>query len=163
MIPALIAKIGVPLLASVIADALKDSKNPVAQGAAKALGDLDAAVISGDMSDADIAEANRHAEKMAELRLKEYEAALQEVNESLRAEISSEDIYVRRWRPTFGYLMATTWAAQMMAVAYIMIFKTAQAPDIMEAVESLSVIWTAGLSVLGLYVYQRSAEKKASL
>ena len=28
------------------------------------------------------------------------------------------------------------------------------------AVQSLSMIWTVGLSVLGIYVYKRSEEKK---
>jgi hypothetical protein len=30
------------------------------------------------------------------------------------------------------------------------------------AMNSLSMIWTVGLSVLGVYVYKRSEEKKAS-
>lgn len=63
-------------------------------------------------------------------------------------------------RPTFGYLMALTWAAQMFGVAYIMVFRTAEAAVVLQAVESLSMIWTVGLSVLGIYVYKRSDEKR---
>ena len=63
-------------------------------------------------------------------------------------------------RPTFGYLMAFTWAAQMSAVAYIMVFETDKASVVIEAVESLSAIWAVGLSVLGIYVYKRSEDKK---
>jgi biotin transporter BioY len=63
-------------------------------------------------------------------------------------------------RPTFGYLMALTWAAQMFGVVYIMIFETDKASIVIEAVESLSAIWAVGLSVLGVYVYKRSEDKK---
>jgi hypothetical protein len=63
-------------------------------------------------------------------------------------------------RPTFGYLMALTWAAQMFAIAFIMVFETEKASLVIQAVESLSGIWAVGLSVLGIYVYKRSEDKK---
>jgi hypothetical protein len=107
-----------------------------------------------------MAEANRHAEEMAKIKSKEYETALSEINQSIRAETVSDDPYVRRMRPTFGYLMAITWAAQMLALAYIMIFQTDKAPVVLEGMEGLSTIWAVGLSVLGIYVYKRSEEKK---
>ena len=40
------------------------------------------------------------------------------------------------------------------------LFRTAQAPAVFGAMNSLSVIWTVGLSVLGVYVYKRSEEKR---
>ena len=83
-----------------------------------------------------------------------------EVNRTIQDELDSEDKYVRRMRPTFGYVMALTWFAQMMAVAYIIVFSTGTAYLVLQAVESLSVIWTVGLSVLGIYVYRRSDEKR---
>lgn len=67
---------------------------------------------------------------------------------------------MRRMRPTFGYLMAVTWAAQMLAIAYVIVFETAQAGVVMSAMASLSAIWAVGLSVLGIYVYKRSEDKK---
>ena len=63
-------------------------------------------------------------------------------------------------RPTFGYIIAITWAAQMFAIAYVMVFETTQAALVIEAVQSLGTIWGIGLSVLGIYVYKRSEEKK---
>lgn len=63
-------------------------------------------------------------------------------------------------RPTFGYLMALTWAAQMFGIAYIIIFDTERAGVVMAAMGSLSAIWGIGLSVLGIYVYKRSDDKK---
>ena len=113
MIPAILAKIGVPVLAEIIADAVGRINHPAAKEAAKAIGALNDAVAGGQIAPAEMAEANRHAEAMAELRMKENTAAYAEINQSLRAEAASDDPYVRRMRPTFGYLMAATWAAQM--------------------------------------------------
>lgn len=160
MIPAILAKIGVPVLAEILADAVGRINHPAAKEAAKAIGAMNDAVAEGQIPPAQLAEANRHAEAMAELRMKENTAAYAEINQSLRAETASDDPYVRRMRPTFGYLMAATWAAQMFGIAYIMVFRTADTKAVVEAADSLSLIWTAGLSVLGIYVYRRSGEKR---
>ena len=85
---------------------------------------------------------------------------IEEVNKSLRTEIASKDAYIRRMRPTFGYIMAVTWAAQMLSIAYIVIFDTQRAEYILNAMSSLSAIWAVRLSVLGIYVYRRSDDKK---
>ncbi len=156
MIPAIIAGIGIPALAELIGGVLGKIDNPVAKVAAKALDDVGQAIGSGAITPDQVAEANRHAEAMAQVD----EGALSEINQSLRMEISSTDPYVRRMRPTFGYLMAFTWAAQMFALAFVIVFRTAQAPVVFNAMGSLSVIWTVGLSVLGVYVYKRSEDKK---
>ena len=95
----------------------------------------------------------------AEMKMSEQQMAYQQINESLRAEVASSDAYVRRMRPTFGYLMAFTWAAQMFAIAYVIVFKTAESSVVLQAMESLGMIWGIGLSVLGVYVYKRSEEK----
>lgn len=160
MLPALIAKLGLPVLITVIGEALGRIDNPVAQAATKSLDNFQGALNAGAISAEQMAEANRHAEKMAELKVNENSAALAEINQSLRLEASSSDPYVRRMRPTFGYLMAITWAAQMLGLAYVMIFETEKAPSVFEGMESLSAIWGVGLSVLGIYVYKRSEEKK---
>lgn len=159
MLPAIIAGIGIPALAQLIGAALNRINNPVAQGAAKALEEVGAAIGRGAITPDQIAEANRHAETMAQMDA----GALAQVNESLRAEVASADPYVRRMRPAFGYFMAVTWAAQMLGLAYVIVFRTAQAPAVFSAMSSLRVIWTVGLSVLGVYVYKRSEEKKAGI
>lgn len=162
MLPAIISRLGLPLLISLIAGALGKVDNPVARTASDALNNFEAAMAGGAISSEQMAEANRHAERMAELRAKEYETAMAEINQSLRLEAQSTDPYVRRMRPTFGYLMAATWAAQMFGIAYIMIFRTESAPAILDGMEALSTIWAVGLSVLGIYVYKRSEEKRVS-
>lgn len=161
MLAAIIARMGIPVLVSVIGEALGRIDSPTAQTASKSLENFQGALAGGAISAEQMAEANRHAEKMAELKAKENESALGEINQSLRLEAASDDPYVRRMRPTFGYLMAFTWAAQMMGLAYVLTFQTEKAPAVLESMEALSTIWGVGLSVLGIYVYKRSDEKKA--
>jgi hypothetical protein len=76
------------------------------------------------------------------------------------AEGASEDAYVRRMRPTFGYIMAFTWLAQMGAIAWVIVADPVQANLIITAMTSLGTIWSVGLSVLGIYVYKRSEDKR---
>lgn len=160
MIPALLTKIGLPVLTSIIGEALKSIDNPVTKTASDALEKVDDAIARGKITEEEVKEAHRHAEKMAEMELKTREVNLAEINESLRSEIASKDLYVRRMRPTFGYLMAFTWAAQMLGLAYVIVFDTGRAGEVLSAVSSLSAIWAVGLSVLGIYVYKRSEDKK---
>ena len=162
MLPTIIAKLGLPVLISLLGGALGRIDNPIAQSASKSLENFEGALAGGVISAEQMGEANRHAEELARIKAKEYETALSEVNQSIRTEALSNDAYVRRMRPTFGYLMAITWAAQMLALAYVVVFETDKAKTVLEGMESLSTIWAVGLSVLGIYVYKRSEDKKIS-
>lgn len=156
----LLSTVGIPALIKILSEALGVFNDKGAQKAKEALDQVGDTIAKGQMSESELAEAHRHIEKMTELHLLQRAEALSEVNQSLRAEIASHDKYVRRMRPTFGYLMAATWAAQMFGVAYIIIFKTAQAALVLNAMASLTTIWGVGLSVLGIYVYKRSEDKR---
>jgi len=134
--------------------------NPIFRGASEALGQAENAWREGQISLEQRSEANRHAERVAEIELEKHNSSLSEINTTLRQELASEDKYVRRMRPTFGYVMAATWGAQMLAIAYVLIFDTAKAGVILNGMASLSAIWAVGLSVLGIYVYKRSEDKK---
>lgn len=160
MLPTIISKLGLPLLVNLIGAALGRINNPVAKSASEALGNFEGALAGGAITAEQMAEANRHAETLAAMKAKEHTAALSDINKSLRAEMASNDVYVRRMRPTFGYLLAVTWASQMLAVSYIMVFRTEHLPIILDGMEGLSTIWAVALSVLGIYVYKRSEEKK---
>ena len=160
MVAGILAQVGIPVLVNAVKEALSRVDNPVARGASEALEQLDDAVKRGQVTPEQMQEANRHIEKMAELEAQERENAISQINESLRAEVASSDPYVRRMRPTFGYLIAITWAAQMLALAWVIIYETESASLVIEAMESLGTIWAVGLSVLGIYVYKRSEDKK---
>lgn len=102
-----------------------------------------------------------HARELRTAVLQAETARLAEINGTIRTEVASTDAYVRRMRPTFGYLMALTWAAQMVAIAYVIVADPAQAGAVVSAMANLGMIWTVGLSVLGIYVYRLSDEKRA--
>lgn len=159
MLSAFLSQVGLPVLMAIVGGALGVLDHPAAKAASKALEDVSDTIKSGGISSEQLAEANRHSEKMAALEIDNYQENLAEINKSLRAEIASEDQYVRRMRPTFGYLMAFTWAAQMFGIAYVIIFDTAKSGMVMAAMGNLSAIWAVGLSVLGIYVYKRSEDK----
>lgn len=160
MLPVLLAKIGLPVLIKTVSSALGKVDNPVAKAASDTLKQVDQAILTGNITPEEMKEANRHVEKLAEIESDEVKTTIEQVNESLRAEASSQDIYVRRMRPTFGYIMAFTWAAQMLAIAFVILDEPEQAGHVMRAMSDLDTIWTVGLSVLGIYVYKRSQEKK---
>ncbi len=162
MLSAFLSQVGLPVLVSIVSGALGVLDHPVAKGASDALDKVQDALKSGAITPEQLAEANRHTEKMAEMEMENYQTTLSEINQSLRAEVASSDKYVRRMRPTFGYLMAATWAAQMFGIAYVIIFDTDKAGIVMAAMGNLSAIWAVGLSVLGIYVYKRSEDKKGS-
>ncbi|MGQ0528069.1 MAG: 3TM-type holin [Alphaproteobacteria bacterium] len=163
MLSALLSKIGLPVFIRILSSVLGQIDTPVTRGAAEALDKVDEAIKGGHISPAQMIEANRHAEKMAEIELQNVQSVTTEVNETMRAEITSGDMYVRRMRPTFGYLMAFTWAAQMFGIAYVIVFDTGKAGFVVNAMSNLSAIWAMGLSVLGIYVYKRSEEKKTAV
>ena len=160
MIESILAKIGLPLLITFITESLKGINSPVTHTAAEALEKVEEALQAGSISAEEMAEANRHLEQLAQMQSEEFKATLSEINQTIRAEVASQDRYVRRMRPTFGYIMALSWAAQMFGIAYIIIFDTERAGVVMAAMGSLSAIWAIGLSVLGIYVYRRSDDKK---
>jgi len=160
MLSTVLSKIGLPILIEFVAHALGRIDHPAAESATRALEEVEGALAGGLISPEQIVEANRHAEEMAKINMQEYETSLSEINQSLRAEIISKDLYVRRMRPTFGYIMAFTWAAQMFAVAFVVVFQTEKVANVLEGMASLSTIWAVGLSVLGIYVYKRSEDKK---
>ena len=163
MVPMLLAQIGLPLLIKAVGGALSNSSNSVAKAAGDALGQVDAEIATGRLDGDQLKEANRHLEALATLEANTDQTWLQQVNQTIRAESVSDDAYVRRMRPTFGYIMAFTWAAQMGAIAYTVVADPQQAAPVIAAVASLGTIWTVGLSVLGIYVYRRSGEKQRVL
>ncbi len=162
MLPALLAQIGLPLLARLAGAGLKAIDTPAAKAAAEALGEVERALDRGEVAPEALAEANRHIEALAAARSAEARTAWREVNASMRAEAGAEDAYVRRWRPTFGYMVALTWGLQMGAVAWSVLATPADAPAILAAAASLSAMWGVALAVLGVAVHERSRDKAAA-
>lgn len=159
MLPALLAQLGLPLLIRAAGWGLGKLDSPVAEAASAALGEVETALDQGLITAERIAEANRHIETMAGIEAARDSAVLAEINATMRTEARSEDPYVRRWRPTFGYAVALTWTVQMAGLTYAVIATPEYAAEILAAIGSLSLIWGVALSVLGINVVKRSQDK----
>lgn len=171
MIPAILASVGLPLLTKWIGGALEKVDHPAAKVAAGALKDVGAAMDCKEISPEQLAEANRHVERMAEIDADETKAIVADVNATIRAETQSEDEYVRRWRPKWGYVTAETWRVQTYAIVACMVAATGAAimgkgevvkvllEGASNLVSALSIQWSVALGVLGVAVVKRSQDK----
>lgn len=159
MLPAILAQIGLPILTRVVSSGLSAIDDPAAKAASKALGDVGDALAGDRVPLEQLAAANRHVEAMARLSVERETGVLAQINETMRTEARSEDAYVRRWRPTFGYAVAVTWTVQMAGLTYAVVMTPKHAGEILAAMTHLSVIWSVALSVLGINVAKRSQDK----
>ncbi|MDH4229981.1 MAG: holin family protein [Nitrospirota bacterium] len=100
-----------------------------------------------------------HLQRMGEMVLRADIGQLAEVNTTMRTEAAANDKYVSRWRPTFGYTMAATWAAVMLAIAWLAVTDPVRAVPVIGALADLSLMWSVGMSVVGVGVWTRSRDK----
>ena len=159
MLSTLLATVGLPALTRLVSGGLSRIDNPIAKTAAKALDDAGTAIGRNEITPEQIAEANNHVQEMAKLDVERETAILTQINATMRAEVASEDAYVRRWRPTFGYAVALTWMVQMAGLTYAIVATPAIAGEILSAMTHLTAIWGVALSVLGINVAKRSQDK----
>ncbi len=150
----LITKVGLPYLVDLVGDSLKKSDNKAIKKAGE-----DLANTLNEVERDEVQKTSLDQGRLQELELRLDGQKFSEINQTYRLEVASNDGYVRRMRPTFGYIMALTWAAQMLAIAYMIVVMPEAASDVIHAFGALSMIWSVGLSVLGVYVYKRSQEK----
>ena len=88
----------------------------------------------------------------------------------MRAEVASEDRYVRRWRPTFGYAVSLALLIQAVGIVatclYAAMASPASAGPVINAlgsmVSALGAQWTVSLAVLGVNVAKRSQDKQVT-
>lgn len=110
-----------------------------------------------------------------EIRLFEEETErMRIVNQTMRAEAGVEDRYVRRWRPTIGYVVAGQLALLGLAIFAAVIGGVVAAfqgkPDVVQVLlegmgtlmSSLSIILGTELTVLGVNIAQRSKDKQVA-
>lgn len=103
-------------------------------------------------------EENKH--ELRKMVIEAETARLAEINKTMRAEATAQDGYVRRWRPTFGYMVAITWFIQSVAIAWAMVAKPENAADLINAVTALTPMWGIALSILGINITSRSRDKR---
>lgn len=149
------------------------SKNETAQAAAEAVSTV-AQQVTGAGSD----EAALEALKADPQLLIQYQRAITDrsvsmyqeetkrleiVNQSARIEASSNDWYVRRMRPTAGYVVTLSVFELTTAVAWTIFTSPADAPNVVAAAINMTPILVPALAVVGVYVFRRSTEKLAAL
>ena len=161
MFPLLLA--GVPYLIKTVSSLLGSIDNPAAKTAVDALSGVSAAIDSKDITPEQLQEMNSHAEQMAQIAADQQTAEQGENAQSYRAEVGSTDKFVRRMRPTWGYVMALTWMVQMFAVSYVIVFEPLLAVQLIGSISQLTGLWGIALAVLGIYTYGRTQEKKADM
>lgn len=159
MLPALLAQVGLPLLVKLVGGALGRVEHPAAQAAQAALDTVEAEIAAQTIDPAAVAEANRHIEALAAQEAATHRAVIAEVNATIRAEAAVGDPYTRRWRPTFGYVVALSWGALMLGLAWTVVTAPEHAGVVIQAMASLNAIWGVALAVLGVSVVQRSRDK----
>lgn len=103
-----------------------------------------------------------HERELMRMNLEAQTARLGQVNRTIRAEAASNDAYVRRWRPTFGYLVAVAWALQAGGIAWVMATQPEQAGSLAQAVTALTPMWSVALAILGINVRERSKDKQVA-
>jgi len=103
-----------------------------------------------------------HKADLERMHLQAETTRLSEINKTMRTEAASNDGYVRRWRPTFGYLTAVSWAVQSGAIAWSIIADPGKAGDVAQMVTALTPMWGIALTVLGVSVHKRSQDKQTA-
>jgi hypothetical protein len=103
-----------------------------------------------------------HREELTRMNLEAETTRLAEVNKTMRAEAGSDDPYVRRWRPTFGYLTAGSWAALVGALAWSIAAAPEHAGTVSQVVAAVTPMFSVALAVLGINVHKRSQDKQVA-
>jgi len=108
-----------------------------------------------------------HGQELRLAVLQSETARLGEINATMRAEYAANDAFVRRWRPYYGYMVATTWGLQTLAIAAAIVWASFVAPEyageilgaVTALVGALAAHWGVALAVLGINVSKRSDDK----
>lgn len=113
---------------------------------------------------------DEHAEELAWIAAQQAQAA--QTGQTMRVEYGSGDPYVRRWRPTWGYVTAGGWLLEALAVFVAVIGATVLTVEgdagggakllsgMTTLTYALSALWTIALAVLGVNIVQRSKDKQ---
>ena len=91
-----------------------------------------------------------------------YSRDLETVNATMRGEYQSNDTFVRRWRPTLGYVVSFSWGVQMLSLSILILKDPAAAVNVITAMTALSFMWGIAMSILGISVSKRSQDKRVA-
>ena len=104
----------------------------------------------------------RLQQAMAPVIEAQYEAEarqIAEINATIRAELVSRSAFKSGWRPAFGWAVVMTWLMQMVSVSYVIVTDVTESVKLINAMASLSFMWSLALGVLGINISKRSQDK----
>lgn len=92
------------------------------------------------------------------------EEAGRQVNATIALEVAKGTTFGTAWRPMMGYELAAEFMLGCLTVLYLLLTNRVDMLNVIVNMTGLlSVYFTGRLAVLGVYVWQRSEEKKAAL
>lgn len=104
---------------------------------------------------------NEH--ELRTLTLQAEMVGVQQANISMRREVLSNDAYVRRMRPTFGYIVAFSLLLQVLVAIYAVLWNIDALAHLTTTFQALSMPQTAAMAVIGVYTKKRSDEKAMTM
>lgn len=118
----------------------------------------------------DVSTTLAHIESDKETTLAALDATTKQldiVNQTIRNETNSDDAFVRRWRPFYGYILAVSWFVFIFALAWVFVYTAIKNPASLPTmlthlatfVSSTMLLWSAALAVLGVSIKCRSSDK----
>jgi len=139
-------------------------------GAAKAIAGIEDPEQAVDAVQADPELLKLWVVESHKVLLAELEAETEQlrvVNETMRAEVQSEDPWVRRWRPIYGYQVGLSWSAFMAALCVVLVRMADKVADpvlylsaVTNVITASMPLWGFALTVLGLAVRARTRDKE---
>lgn len=95
---------------------------------------------------------------------------LTQINKTMRVESKSEDPYVRRWRPTFGYIVGISFGLLILGIVFLFFAAPFMDTKKLAATAELAVslgpvlmaLFSVGLTVLGVNITRRSQDKQVA-
>ncbi|HAS6052205.1 TPA: hypothetical protein I7122_05565 [Vibrio vulnificus] len=162
--PLVSSLIGGPVGSSVgvlIADALGVGHSPEAIEA-ELIRNPDALVKIKQMESEERVRLRELSYQQAELESAERKLVVTEQTKVILAELASDDTYVRRWRPTFGYAVCLAWTLLFLGIAGLMVFHPEQTEAAFTGAAKLTGLFSVALTVLGLNIHKRSQDKQTS-
>jgi hypothetical protein len=100
------------------------------------------------------------AYEQAKVESAERSLAISEQHKTIQKELSSEDAFVRRWRPTFGYAVCLAWVSLFFGIAFVMLFYPEHTETAFTGAAKLTGIFSVALTVLGINIHKRSQDKQ---
>ncbi|MGF1717814.1 holin family protein [Photobacterium chitinilyticum] len=100
--------------------------------------------------------------KHAELESEERRLATVQQAATMQAEYASNDPFVRRWRPMWGYTLCFSWALMFLGLFMVMLLEPTETANVINAIVALTPLISVALAVLGVNIHKRSVDKQVA-